>query len=175
MSGALAARRRRVPALSLLGLAVLAVPLFLLATVSGLGLVAGAGVAVVAFVGSLALFLAGPRVGRVVRVAPALLGLAVLAVTAGTSYATELIAGAGAIAALFGLGASPPVPSEGRRVASALTVPSLGFALMLVTSLLFSAAHRLVGVAAVILVVVVAAVALLVHAPDAGEPEEAPA
>jgi hypothetical protein len=157
--------------LRLIGLAAIAVPLLLLAETSRLGALEGGEVALGALAASGVLWFVGPRLGPIVPALPALVGLGLLSATAVVSYSTELFAGVGGLMLLLAIALSGSGEDRLPRALASIALPGLGLALVLVTVTVVTTAHRLVGIAALILVVCLAGVALVLASADVGSPE----
>lgn len=165
-------RRERDP--DWLGAALLVPPGVLLALLSSLGLVVGVGIAVAGAVGFFAV--AQVRVARdhALPGVAAIAALGVLALTVPPLPIAGLLAGVGAVAVLLALGRSASPPAHRGRVWRGLGVPFFGFLVAFATAIVLPVSRQYVGVATLLVVIAVAALAMLFATPDrpdAAEPE----
>jgi hypothetical protein len=126
---------------------------------------------VVGVVGAVALALE-PRM-RSVSVLPLLLALTGLAATAPIGIATEVVAGASALAALGWVARDRDVPGPVGRTLGGLTLPALALGVAFFTSVGIPAGRQFVGAAVVLLVVALAAVGWTIARPTQA-PEASP-
>ncbi len=129
----------------------------------------GVGLAAALLAGAVALgtLLALPRLslGPAIPVVPGIVALGVLAATAPVGPLPEVVAALGGLSVVLALGRANAEPGLRGGATRGLLVPALGVGIALATAFIFPPSDRTVGVAALLLLGTVAALALLLPRP----------
>lgn len=149
-------------------------PGVLLASVSSLGLLAGVVIALAGALGFVGLGLIPAARAHALPGGVALAAFGVLALRAPALPIASLLAGLSAVAVLLAMGRASAAPEHRARVWRGVGVPFFGFLVAFATALVLPVSRQYVGVAALLAVVAIAALATLFAVPDrpdAVEPE----
>ncbi len=147
------------------GLLLPAVPGAVLVLLSPLGPLPGGALLAAAI--ALAAFLALPRLslGPALPLLPLVVALGALAATARLDPLTEGLAGLAGLTVVLAVGRAARGPELRGAVTRGLLVPGLGLGIALATAFIFPPSERTVGVAALLLLGTVAALAFLLPRP----------
>lgn len=166
MTGPVVAASRIDRDVDWVGPVLLIPPGVLLAFVTSLGLVTGI---VVALAGALGFLAVGRIPSARDHAVPGIVPIAafgVLALTAPALPVASLLAGVSAVAVLLALGRASAPPAYRDRAWRGVGVPFLGFLVAFATAIVLPVSRQYVGVAALLAVVAIAALAMLFSAPD---------
>ncbi len=164
--------RRTVNALDPVGSLLALLPALALGLTAPWGAGVGVAAAVAAIAAGLLLTLYSRRIGPALPQLPVIAVLGAFTAAAPAGAVTEGLAGLGGLAVVLAVGRNAALPALRGRASRGLVVPALGLGIAMATALIFPPSQRLIGVAALLLLGAVAAVAYLLERPTTAAEEE---